>query len=217
MNSTGKNPAVDQKKRTKKILIWVLSIVVGTVVLFYSANAVVTKVRDGKSEETHGQSYVFYPADYDVNIMEDKEYLDLDRSIYYYDPSTGMTSNSFDDVPSSYNQFAAAIADYLNYAIEGKYKAINSMFSDLYYENGGKDKIEFTQQRLYDMLISYNGPTEGREDSFVFTVEYKIMKNDGTFRSDMGSDCSKKEIFTVTLYDDEVEIDSIVVFRTVQK
>lgn len=212
MNADSQKRSTDQRKRSKKIIIAVFSCVIGFILLYYAISGIASRIDGKEPEETKRPSYIFYPADFDENIMEDNAYLDLDRSIYYSDPSTGLTSTSQDDVPSMYRNYAFVIAEYLRYGIEGNNVALNSLFSSDYYENGGKNKEEFTMQRLYEMKITYMGIPEENEDAFLFKVDYKIQKNNGTFRNDMGSDCTKSEYFTLSQHEENILIDSIVVF-----
>lgn len=72
-------------------------------------------------------------------------------------------------------------------------------------------------QKIYDAEIEYRSKdilNKGKPDQitrFEYVVRYKIMDNNGTFRSDVGSDAAVPEIFEVLLYDstDEILINSI--------
>ena len=70
----------------------------------------------------------------------------------------------------------------------------------------------FAPQMLYDIRIEMlsNDPQNDGTVLYAFNVEYKIHRNDGTFRNDIDSDASKKLYFE--LYEDTeglVRIDRI--------
>ena len=70
----------------------------------------------------------------------------------------------------------------LNALIEGDVDTYNSLLGE------GIEKMEsFTQQQLYKITIT-NKSTSSAEGSYEFTVDYKIHENNGSYRTDMGSD-----------------------------
>ena len=70
------------------------------------------------------------------------------------------------------------------------------MHSQRYFAHN-REYIDIAPQRLYDITIEYifekdmTDPDYGEVTKYVYEVSYKIMKNDGTFRNDLGSDGSR--------------------------
>lgn len=173
--------------------------------------------------EDHGKTYIFHEADYDLDIFSDAGYLELDRNIYYEDSSNGMifsiASTNLEDVPTDQHRFVSLLCDFVNFAVTGDADALNSLFSDEYIDAGGKTKMDFTMQQLYNIKISYiqtlseevDGDTHISND---YWLEYMIRKNNGTFRNDMESDCVKKEYVRVTDRDGNIGIDVLSPYNT---
>jgi hypothetical protein len=79
--------------------------------------------------------------------------------------------------------------------------------------------MEFTKQKLYDIEIEFYQETSTNEDgdtvnSFDYWLYYKIRRNNGTFRNDMASDCSRKEYIRVSERDGKWKIDILKPFVT---
>ena len=64
-------------------------------------------------------------------------------------------------------------------------------------------------QKLYDVNITKLAVNDvGGNTVYEFTLEYKILENNGTFRNDIG-DGSKKQYITVTTENGKLLISSI--------
>lgn len=218
---TEETPDQMKRARNKKIIITLLIIVLGFVLIYFIATAIIEALfaNSTSDDSNHPTSYIFYEADFNEDITLDKAYMELDRSVYFCDSTTGITSNSLDDVPLSYRRYVELISEYIQYATEGKASALNRLFSENYYRNGGEEKKEFTPQKIYNILITYKGrgQIEGADENisgYSFWVEYMIRKNNGTFRNDMASDCTKKELFTVSDNNGKPEIEAVYSFTT---
>lgn len=221
---TQETPDQMKRERNKKIIFTLLIIAVGFVLVYFIANAIIEAlfIPNTSGNSDNPTSYVFYEADFNEDITLDKAYMELDRSVYFCDSATGITSNSMEDVPLLYRRYVELISEYIQYATEGKASALNRLFSENYYKNGGEEKKEFTPQKIYNILITYKGPgqIEGADEcisGYSFWLEYMIRKNNGTFRNDMASDCTKKELFTVSENNGKIEIEAVYSFRTVDQ
>lgn len=225
--TTGKSPAAEKtsasalkRKKIKKALIAAISVLIVFVILYYSITAILGALLTKPETSDPKFQYTFFDPDFDEDIMEDEEYVGLDRSFYFSDPQTGITSNSADDIPQTYRPYVETVVKYIESAIKGDNQSLNRLFSQKYYENGGEEKNEFTPQKIYNIQISFNGFSSVDENgtaypSYTFWVEYMIRRNNGTFRNDMGSDCSKKELFRITQRNEKYQIDQITIFKTV--
>ena len=165
-----------------------------------------------KQEEIIGmygstQSYIYYPIDHNLQVMNEREYLDLDRSIYY--TKGAETIAILDEDFANYTADVQFFRNYFNLAILGKYSEYNALFTEHYYESN-EPYYSFTQQMIYDINIEKLGEGTVRGmDSYSYNVSYKIHRNNGTLRNDIGSDGSKTLNFTLVDCDGTILIDSI--------
>lgn len=165
-----------------------------------------------KQEEIIGmygstQTYLYYPIDHDLDVMTDKEYLGLDRSIYYTKGAETIALAEKD--MGSYSDDVKFFVNYFDLAIKGNYEAYNALFTENYYESN-EPYFSFTQQMIYDMHIEKLGEgTERGMSAYYYNVSYKIHRNNGTFRNDIGSDGYKTLYFTLVKEDAKILIDSI--------
>ena len=203
----------DNKKLKKRLLIIIAS-VLGVIALLFAASFVIDKYYDNKRDEDNAPiDYDFYPADYDENIYNDREYIEkIDNGfIYYTDFSNNVTLGVERETAAEHGDDVAFMVDYIYSIIEGDHSKYNGFFSDAYYESNDSHG-EFTMQKLYDVNITKESAEPITEDGdytkYIFVVEYKIFKNNGTFRNDIG-DGSKKQYITVTDRTGELEIDAI--------
>lgn len=214
-----------KSSRARRRIIYILfGSVLGIVLLCLAAVGAISHYN--KSQDKNNGTLIFYEPDYDYDIMKDEEYLDLDRDIYFTNPDNGMTSaivnGNLEDVPTIQHKHVALLCSFIDYAIKGQTKELNSLFSDAYIEADGKLKMSFTMQQLYNIKITYidtssvevNGETHV---SYDYWLEYMIRENNGTFRNDMESDCIRKEYVRVTERNGLVEIDVLAPYKTTNK
>ena len=160
---------------------------------------------DASEEETTKQTGSFFiPAtpDYEYDIMQDEEYLQLNRRIYHCDERSGLTEELTDKNIGGYGPAARVLREAINAIIAGDADAYNALFSDNYYANT-EPESPFTMQRLYDIKLTKVNETiksgeKGKYTQYEYEVEYKIRLNDGTFRTDIGHDESKKQYFILS-------------------
>ncbi len=212
------------KRRAKAIIIFFVCFIVGTTVLCLALLGAMKEADDNEIEK--GNTYLFYEPDYSLNILENDEYLDLDRTIRFENPDNGITNGitreNLDDIPTDLKAPVSLLCDFIDYAIHGESEMLNSLFSDAYIEAGGKTKMDFTMQQLYNIKISYvtssSEVVEGfTEYSYDFWLEYMIHKNSGSFRNDMESDCVRKEYVRVTDRNGILGIDVLAPYNTQPK
>lgn len=206
---------------SKKIMILMVTVIAAVTIICVSAVALVSKLNE--PTENRDPTYTFYEADYDYNILEDENYLALDRTVKFEDPDTRITvsldNGDISEVPTNQHKPVAVLMDFIDYAINGKTEELNSLFSEEYIEAEGELKMDFTMQQLYNIKITYVETLSQDIDgetyvSYDYWLEYMIRQNNGTFRHDMGSDCIRKEYVRVTEREGEMKIDVLAPYKT---
>ncbi len=207
-----------EKKQVITVIVVILCI--GLASALFIAIPKISELLESREEESN--KYYFYPVIVDENIYADKYYLQLDRNYYFEDPSYGTTvsfdPDSLEEVPEDYKLPVSCIVRFLDFARDGECEKLKDLYSDIFYKNGYTSKTNFTPQKIYEAKITYydSGTVSeslGTWSTWYFWVEYKIYKNNGTFRDDMESDCSRKELFQLTYRDGTVEIDAVTPYR----
>ncbi len=164
----------------------------------------------------------YYTPEDGENIFDDEEYMSKNRylSVDYQGTTMTYTENEIDTSPLSVQM----LFDYFKAATNGDGAALNTFFTDYYFDNFGKPiaKYEdsFYQQKIYNIKVTLiSGPTSITDKSGVITreifeVSYYIMDNNGAFRPDL-PDPSEGTIpvFFEVLTDDSVsKINQIFVY-----
>lgn len=226
--------AREQTKKLKKIIIITFCIMVAFVLVYFIFSAffydslvqtlsgyfpwINDILNDGAKNEYQGNDFtnIFYPIDYDHNIMKDKEYLALDRSVYYYASSDQYGSVVVLDESNCDKQAMGVTLLYnmVDAIIAGDVDAYNACFSDYYFEHKGIEPDPgFTMTQLYDIKITNMGQKKvsdkklGDYTQYEFVLQYSIHKNNGTFRSDIGSDKNAANYIVITDRNGELLIE----------
>lgn len=153
------------------------------------------------------RSYIYYPIDYDLDITTVGEYMELDRNIHYKDGAETVMIT--DTNLEFYGPDVQFFKQYFDYAINGDYEAYNQLFTNHYYETN-EPYYSFTQQMIYDIEIEKLSMAESAKGIlYAYNVTYKIYRNNGTFRNDIGSDGAKTLYFELLQSDDSILIDRI--------
>ena len=215
---------MDKNKKKRRAVILIITLVALMVVLLI-LNFVMDKVNEipisemfenNNAETAIVKSYTFVEPDYDTNIMDDEEYLGKTRYIEY---TNGAISVMIAD--EKFSEFGKPLVffnEYFTAVINGDHTTYNSFFTDDYYSDKNHVPFEkFTMQRVYNINVTHmlesliTGEKNYGKTMYIFKVSYMIMKNDGTFRNDMGSDGAVPLIFEL-IYDyntDECMINNI--------
>lgn len=157
-------------------------------------------------------SYVFYTPDYDADIMSDEDYLKQVPYVYY--TSGGMTECITEENYSEYGPLVEFFGEYFDSLKAGDTDTYISLHSDRFFENNYKP-YQIAPQRLYNIRIELiasarvDDPEYGNVEKAIVETSYMIMKNDGTFRSDIGSDSSRKQYLEIVYDDNNVFIDAV--------
>lgn len=160
--------------------------------------------RDGGTPDTTEH---FRIPDYTLDITTVSEYMDKDRFITY---TYGAESIGLDE--SNQNSFGKGVAFFVKYfktLTDGDTEGYNALFTDEYYTRCDPAPT-FTKQMIYDQRVEkIKEDSSGAFTEYVFAVTYRIYKNDGTFRREIGSDGAKVQFFYLTDKSGEVLIDKI--------
>ena len=189
-----------EKNKKKRNVIIIFITLVGAAILLIILNFVMDKVNEipmgeifNSTSEPVAKNYTFVTPDYDANILEDTEYLDKNRYIEFTNGAMSVTIA--DGRFSEYGKPLVFFNDYFNTVINGDHETYNAYFTENYYSDKTHVPFEkFTMQRVYNInatQIQESLITVGEDygnTMYLFRVSYMIMKNDGTFRNDMGSD-----------------------------
>jgi hypothetical protein len=221
--------AREQTKKLKKIIIIVFFAMLAFAVAYMALSVFWGDALDQKLDEWFnlgaGHEYqgndftiIFYPIDYEYDIMKDKEYLGLDRKIYYFADKTQLgTMLELDD--SNRDKQARGVVllcDLVESIIMGDADAYNACFSDYYFEHKGVEPDPgFTMTQLYDIKITNFGEQKitdkklGTYTEYHYVLQYSIHKNNGTFRSDIGSDGSAATYIIITDRNGKLQIEDM--------
>ena len=96
--------------------------------------------------------------------------------------------------------------------IEGDVDSYNSRFSAEYYSTNVPME-KFTKQKIYDVNITYAQAENTTGKGTMYCIEYKILKNNGTFRNDI-LEGSKKQYIILVKDAGEIKINSLVTMNT---
>lgn len=200
-------------KKKKAVIIAIIAMLVFMLAALTALNYIdfdALMQRDNKNNN----NYKFYEPDYEANIFENEEYLQKNRAIEYTEGavSTIITEDEY----SQYGGALLMLADYIDSIIKGDAQAYAAFFSDSF-----KSKValpdRFAMQKLYNINITKLSKTDktdnnGEYTEYVYRVSYMIMKNDGTFRSDMGSDAARPQELTIIYREDVYKITGVATY-----
>jgi len=182
-----------QKQKRKKILITGILIVIGLFVIVGLVTFILSAIKNHNEDQRRAElekqqkSYNFVEPDYNLNIYDDKEYMQLDRSVHFNDNGavTVITDENYADYPAE----ILFMRDVINYITDGDYISYKSIFTDDYVKNYGDKLHEFTMQQLYGVELEIiDSEQSGDITNSAVKVTYYIRHNNGTFRNDLGED-----------------------------
>ncbi len=199
--------------QTKKTTVYIFIIISVSLILAY---ALMTFISNNLEEWIYdvrepGNAIFPYEPDLNENIFEDEEYLELERLINFADDKTGVTVSIDDTNYSEYGDVVVFMYEFITSIINGDTEFYNNCFNKLYIDAEGK-QYPFTMQKLYDItfcLIDKGTDTASNKQYAKVWLDYKIFKNNVTFRTDIGSDVCRRQYLTLVLEDDKYKIQAI--------
>ena len=210
------DPKVVSKKRAKGLLVTVAILFCVLLALNFALDSgLFGKLLSGGDKTPTRQPVELREPDYEENIFEDEDYLDLNRAILYTEGALSIYLINEVDFTAT-GAVATFFGEYFDAVIMGDHRRLNACFTEEYRDkNGGKSR--FTMQKLYDMevvkLAEYiiNEGTADQTTVYEFEVSYRIRHNNGTFRDDLASDMARPQIYQLYRLDrtEEILIQSI--------
>ena len=190
-----------QSEKMKKKLLCIIVGVLAVIALLIAVIFFVDWIQLQKDRpEIPDLDITFYPP-YEGDIMENEEYLGLNRNVMYCDNPSGygLTMSVTDENREEFDANVLFLCDYVQTIIDGDCDAYNSFFNETYFkENDPKE--DFSQQMVYNIKLRYY--TQESKDLITYRLEYMIRRNDGTFRRDIGSDASRPQYLTLRVSED---------------
>lgn len=153
-----------------------------------------------------------YSADFDYDPYRDSEFLDQNLYIKYTDHTGSLSTTITDGNYADYGDGMIFFNKYFTALRNGEYKSFDELFDDSYFktEEHTDTDFGFTKQSIYDIEIAYAKKySSGGLDYSVYEVKYKILKNDGSFRGDIGSRQYRPQYFTLVSNGKETKIHRI--------
>ena len=198
----------------KKVLIIVLAgfvILLAAALLITGILALITAFIPDRPTELVN-NIVFSEPDYEYDISNDEEYMIQDRRVWVDD---GIISAPLDDEDFSSNTLYVFFDTYFKALQSGNGEALRACYSD---DCVTRLRIPYKipMQRVYDIMLHYVSSESATDangivyEKHVYRFEYKIMKNDGVFRSDLESDAIRPQLVTVSVYFDDVYISDVI-------
>lgn len=201
---------LENSKKMKRRILIIMGCVVAIILLLIACIRILqwVEARNAGNSKTPDSDITFSPT-YEGDIMENKDYLELNRLVYYCsDPyGYGVTKAVTDKNRDDFNANVLFLCDYIQTIIAGDDEAYNACFNEVYFQDSDRQE-PFSQQMLYNIKIHFYM----RESANLVTyrLDYMIYRNDGTFRRDMGSDVSRYQLITLRIADNgEISIEKL--------
>ena len=186
------------QKMKKRVLMIFGGVVLGIALLF-GALLLVEHLIEQRRYEEPTFDYDFYPP-YVGDIMQYSPYLALNRKVFYCADPSGYGANLevSEETLSNFDNRVSYLYFYLQTVIAGDEQMYNALFNETYYEKH-QPHGAFYPQMIYDASIRYQGGEDQSNGDRLelYVLSYKIHRNDGSFRRDIGSDMSREQLITL--------------------
>ena len=189
-----------KKLYLKRICMVLLILLVVLSAVYFVTKHLNDKVVDSESfveqiEEAY-PTYTPFPAEWNVDLSKDAEYLSLNTKIMYGEGETGSVY-SLEDFYTTKDAGQKFFEEYFRILKEGDYESYPGLFTDKYKKVDSSKRFEkyiekqFPPQRVHDItvrkLFSMSGSYEGKPCiNGIYIVDYKINRNNNLFRNDIG-------------------------------
>lgn len=200
---------MNRKKLLKKIFIASGALLFGAVLvtlILWGVAALLSEKVD--SSALRGETGVsLADADYDEDIFLDASYMSKNRNVYFtFDgDSEYITSENYSE---SYVT-ARLFYDYFQAVINGDYSVYPSFFTDSFLNSYTVPEI-FTMQKIYDISVTLESRTANDTGwTEMYSVRYRFMDNNGTFRSDLPDNTIIPVYYSITVSGDTALINAM--------
>ncbi len=233
MNNEQLERELENKKKHNKIMLKKIMVCVCAAVIL-SAVAMGVMVL-AESEWLVGVEYIssddyFIPhpfEDYNYDIMQDAGYRRLlaeEPFITLSDVRSGF-SQTID--PEEYDTQSEAVSMLIDLVLciqSGDHEGYYDHFTDAYrtaeLERNEFAEHSFTMQQIYNVVITKVQEQENEHSgtsTYIYRLKYKIHKNNGTFRNDLGSDSWREQELMIvnSASDPTLKINSVSIEKTV--
>jgi hypothetical protein len=206
------------RKLKQRMIIVIICLAVFTVIAIPLISFLDNLEKQQSVEELESKkesTIIFFEPNWELDIMKDPAYLALDRTVYYNDVQYGITVALDQKNVNKYGPAVEVLNQTIQFIIAGDADGYNQLLSVNYLENNDFEP-PFTMQQLYDIRISKVQETivNGEYTQYEFELEYRIRNNDGTFRTDIGSDESKRQyVILSNSTSNDVLIDQILGYK----
>lgn len=225
----------NRKENNKRplVIVFLLLVVFGIVYggITFLKNKPEAPLRQEDSDYRPGEktTIIYYTPDYTENIYKDPEFLDKISSYFLKYTDGGVSYYLTEGDFQRYDDYVNFFQYYFNIIRDGDAALYNKAFADEYYQNGHAEKESFTMQKIYDIEIErlyvsvnldeddYRNVLERGIEPVPYSVKYKIMENNGTFRLGVGSDIHQEQIYLMGVFGGEVKILDILTPNIIYK
>lgn len=214
MDDQNINVELKNKKFTSKIIIFSV-ILIAVLLLGVIISAIVSNLSKGANDEeiTVDPSKLSETKEECFDIMEYDVYLNLNRTILFYEKDSGVSYSADSSNCKGLGADVELICKLIDAIVAGDDRTYNSLVND-----ESKHRESFTQQQVYDILITKESVEQINRDGkfyteYVVIVEYKIHENNGTFRRDVESDVSRPQYFVINNSTGEYKVMEIAYVR----
>lgn len=185
--------------KKKNIIISLLCIIVLLAIacfIFIFLKDDVKNPEDGNFDEIH-----YHLPSYDENIFENKAYIEFQKDLIF---SSGGVEQiySYDEI-DEVSEACKFFLSYFQTVINGEYEKYPDYFITDFFD----DKPKFTMQMIYEPYVKFHSESKDEVDGEEirlenFIVQYKIFKNNGTFRKGVSSNTAVPQIYQLLKLDD---------------
>lgn len=201
------------RKMTRQMILISLAIFGGLLLLATGILLAGKWISDDSGTNPSEGSIRFYPP-YEGDIFADREYLELDRSISYCaDPDGyGETISMTDENIEEFNAEIRFLREWILLMTQGDSGRYNACFTENYFRSHEKQK-SFAPQMIWQTVIYYQSVSSDEntgERLVTYRLSYRIHRNDGTVRNDVGSDGAKPQYVVLRISaDGSIGIDNL--------